>query len=319
MFEDLRLPPFSQEELQKLILEEYKQPLESCAEDQARKAEQAKSNEQPEKLTEEQKEEHYLYWHHVEEESWPLRKAVSGKLGPLKSSMLGWQLPQLCHPLAQLTIRKTLSHPQFNPIAKRVVRLLKTPDETWAASAKEMDKTYGLTKRFYISEIGDEPEKEKIFVYKYYTTVLAEGDVNSRLSYLHGLFNNWKEGLEERQKELDEEMKEFGRIFEPLPSLCDLEYQSFVISNLKRALYKKGRIEAKIPFYISSSLTFLEETKRIHPFISKGVYAFRAYGNAVDTVEDIMKRTTNAGFSVRQVKELLPPIMEPFYLFSVKP
>jgi len=314
MFEDLGLSPLSQEDIQQTTLKELEQVLK-----QYTMLKQAKVPRRDffEKTTE-REEEDYNLLHWVENDTLPLRKAVSGNADPLKSHLIGWNLDQLSHPLAERAVRRTLEHPQLKPAAERIVRVVITPNETLIGAAREIDKMYGLTKEFLIPRIMGEPEEKKPFLYNYFITILAKGGVNSRLSYLNTLYSDHKGGFDRRQRELIKEMGEHKMLLYPLSSLCELEYKLFISDSLKKAIDNKGKIAAGIPFYVSDSLTFLEESEGIHLLRPNGTYRFRTYGLVGETFDDVMERTQNVGFFVKKVKEHLGPIEEPIYFHSVK-
>lgn len=254
--------------------------------------------------------------HWVESDTLPLREAVSGNTCPLKSNLIGWKLNQLSHPIAERAVRRALEHPQLKPAAERIVRAAITPDETLVGAAKEIDKMYGLVE-FLKFRTVKLPE-EKPFLYYYFMTVLAKGNADSRLSYLTTLYGDHRYGFEERQRELVKEMEERKMLMYPLSSLCELEYRLFISDALRKAIGSKGKIAAGIPFYLSDSLTFLEESERIHLLRQNGTYKFRLYGLVGETVDNVMERTHNAGFSVKKVNEHLDPIEEPVYFHSIK-
>ena len=320
MFEDLGLSPLSQEDLQQLLLETHEQILKMSIEPKAEATEKPRINlfDRPETIEEtEREQERALRREWIGNDTLALRKAVLGKVEPLKSHLVGRDTSQFSHPLAERSVRRALENPQLKPAAEEIVKLMNTPGETWVGAAKKIDETYNLSGRFFLPRVDEESEP-KPYVYKYYQTIFAEGDVNSRTLYLNDLFNHWKGGFNRRLGELVDQIEKYKRMNSPLSGLCELEYKSFILERLKEAIKGRGRIESRIPFYLSDSLTFLEETKRTGLFSAKGMYAFRAYGSCGETVDDIMERTLGAQFSVRKANEFLSPMEEPLTYFSVK-
>jgi len=311
MFEDLGLSPLSQEDIQQITLEDLQQVLKQYTALKETKA----IGDFFEKPTEDD-EERYNLLHWVENDTLPLREAVSGNTGPLKSDLIGWNVGQLSHPIAERAVRRAFEHPQLKPAAERIVRAAITPDETLVGAAKEIDKTYGLVEFLKFRTV--ELPEERPFLYDYFMTVLAKGNADSRLSYITTLFGDHRYGFEARQKELVKEMEERKMLLYPLSSLCELEYKLFISDVLRKAIGNKGKIATGIPFYLSDSLTFLEESEGIHLLRQNGTYRFRLYGLVGETVDNVMERTHNAGFFVKKVNEHLDPIEEPVYFHSVR-